>query len=80
MATEALGNLPEGGKPVDLPSHPEAEAGGPPDLIPPVEAGGAPEFDELTGLPLIEQKHSFEEFPGQADDMGEADDVIGFLF
>ena len=80
MAQEALNNLPEGGRPAELPAQPEIEAGGRPDLIPPVETAQAPDFDEATGLPLIGQRHVFDGFPGAAEETGEAGDVLDFLF
>ena len=80
MAHEALTNIPDGGKPAELPVTPETEAQGPPEVTPPVETGGAPMFDEATGLPLIAMENSPEGFPGQAENDGEADEFLDFLF
>lgn len=80
MATEALNGLPEGGMPAELPAQPETEAMGPPESIPPVETGEAPEFDEATGLPIIAMGHVPQSFPAEAESNAEAGDVLDFLF
>lgn len=80
MATDALTNIPDGGKPAELPENPEVEANGPPEFSPPVETGGAPVFDTATGLPMIAMENSPEGFPGQAENDGEAYEVLDFLF
>ncbi|NNE80864.1 MAG: hypothetical protein HKN18_11400 [Silicimonas sp.] len=80
MAETALSNLPDTGQPADLPVQPEPEAMGPPDVIPPVEPGEAPEFEEFTGLPLVAIEHTPAMFPAEPDDNGVADDVLDLIF
>ena len=79
LATDALNNIPDGGKPTELPAAPETEAQGPPEVTPPVETGSAPEFDLMTGLPVIAMENSPEGFPAEAE-YGEADEILNFLF
>lgn len=81
MAEDALNNLPDGGQPAELPAEPETGAKGPPETIPPVETGGAPEtpmgppmFDEATGLPMIVIDKLPEDF--RADDDEDDPDMI----
>ena len=53
MAEDALSNIPEGGKPAELPANPVTDAMGPPEIVPPVDTGEQPLFDEVTGLPVF---------------------------
>ncbi len=75
MAEDTLNDLPEGGQPDDLPVPPETEAMGPPEIIPPVETGGQPEFDEATGLPMIVIDKLPEGFRSGEDEEDEDDDL-----
>ncbi len=79
-ATEALDAIPDGGKPDDLPMKPEIEAQGPPDTLRPVETGEAPDFEFLAGIPMIPLENFPDDFPGQAEHNGEAEDILEFLF
>ena len=80
MAEEALNNIPEGGKPAELPAMPETGAIGPPDVVPPVETGGQPEFDEATGLPLIVVDRLPDGFSnGDDDETDEDGDDMDYL-
>ena len=74
-----MNGIPEGGKPTDLPANPETQAQGPPEPTPPVDTGSAPDFHDLTGLPMIAMENTPETFPAEAEN-GEADDILDFLF
>lgn len=79
MAEDALNSIPEGGKPAELPATPETEAMGPPDVIPPVETGEKPLFDEATGLPVFVLDKLPEGFRSDEVDDDEEDDDLEML-
>ena len=78
MAEETLGDLPDGGKPADLPVIPETDAMGPPAETPPVDTGEKPLFDDMTGLPVIVIDKLPESFRSGEDD--ESDDDFEMIF
>ena len=75
MAENALNAIPEGGMPDDLPEIPQPEAMGPPETVPPVDTGEAPQFDEATGLPLMVLDKLPEGFRSGDDDDDDGGDV-----